>query len=269
MQQPLYQEITDKIIAELEQGRVPWVQPWGRTGVEAGIGMPRNAATGRRYSGVNTLILWGAVIEKGFASQSWLTFRQALKLGGHVRRGETGTTVVYADRFVPEDEKARARETGDEPEAISFLKRFTLFNIDQCESLPEDLAAAAAPPPETLILPPAEALIRATGADLRIGGARAYYDVRHDFVQVPPPQAYFEPIDWHRTAFHELGHWSGAAHRLGRDLTGRFGSAQYSREELIALSGQSAPAVTLHGSVDAGRDAGGHRVGRSATQELA
>jgi len=133
--------------------------------------MPRNAATGRRYSGVNTLILWGAVIEKGFASQSWLTFRQALNLGGHVRRGETGTTVVYADRFVPEDEKARARETGDEPEAISFLKRFTLFNIDQCESLPEDLAAAAPPPPETLILPPAEALIRATGADLRIGGA--------------------------------------------------------------------------------------------------
>ena len=62
----------------------------------------------------------GAVIEKGFASQSWLTFRQAWKLGGHVRRGETGTTVVYADRFVPEDEKARARETGDEPEAISF-----------------------------------------------------------------------------------------------------------------------------------------------------
>ena len=125
--------------------------------------MPRNAATGR--TGVNTLILWGAVIEKGFASQSWLTFRQALNLGGHVRRGETGTTVVYADRFVPKDEKARARETGDEPEAISFLKRFTLFNIDQCESLPEDLAAAAPPPPETLILPPAEALIRATGAD--------------------------------------------------------------------------------------------------------
>ena len=119
----------------------------------------------RRYRAVNTLILWGAVIEKGFASQSWLTFRQALNLGGHVRRGETGTTVVYADRFVPKDEKARARETGDEPEAISFLKRFTLFNIDQCESLPEDLAAAAPPPPETLILPPAEALIRATGAD--------------------------------------------------------------------------------------------------------
>src|SRR3954470_1891191 len=74
----LYQEITDKIIAELEQGRVPWVQPWGRPGVKAGLGLPRNAATGRRYSGVNTLILWGAVIEKGFASQSWLTFRQAL-----------------------------------------------------------------------------------------------------------------------------------------------------------------------------------------------
>jgi len=230
----LYQEITDKIIDQLERGCVPWVQPWRKTGVNAGVGMPRNAATGRRYSGVNILLLWGAVIEHGFAGQSWLTFRQALGLGGNVRKGERGTMVVYADRFVPQDEKARARETGDEPEAIPFLKRFTVFNLDQCENLPDHLAAAAPPPPENLILPHAEALIRATGADVRIGVDRAYYDTRHDMIRVPPPQAYFEPINWHRTMFHELGHWSGAAHRLGRDLSGRMGSKSYAREELVA-----------------------------------
>lgn len=230
----LYQEITDRIIAELEAGRVPWVQPWSRSAGAAGVGLPRNAATGRRYSGVNILLLWGAVIEKGFAGQSWLTFRQALGLGGNVRRGERGTTVVYADRFTPEDERDRALREGDEAQAILFLKRFTVFNLEQCENLPQALAAAAPPPPENLILPQVEALIQATGADLRIGGDRAYYDVAHDYVRVPPPQAYFEPVNWHRTALHELGHWSGAAHRLGRDLAGRMGSKSYAREELVA-----------------------------------
>ena len=131
----LYDEITDKIIAELEAGRVPWVQPWGTAAVKAPLAMPKNASTGRQYSGVNVLILWGAVIEHGFAGQSWLTFRQALSLGGHVRKGERGTTVVYADRFVPQDEKRRADETGDEAQAIPFLKRFTVFNSDQCDEL--------------------------------------------------------------------------------------------------------------------------------------
>jgi antirestriction protein ArdC len=71
--------------------------------------MPKNAATGRSYAGINVLILWGAVIEHGFPGQSWLTFRQALSLGGNVRKGERGVTVVYADRFTPDDEKKRAR----------------------------------------------------------------------------------------------------------------------------------------------------------------
>ncbi|MBQ8101707.1 MAG: DUF1738 domain-containing protein [Afipia sp.] len=230
----LYTEITDKIIAELEAGRVPWVQPWGTAAVKAPLAMPRNATTQRRYSGINVLILWGAVIERGFTGQSWLTFRQALGLGGHVRKGERGTTVVYADRFTPEDERRRAAETGEEPGAIPFLKRFTVFNTDQCDGLPEEIAASIVPPPPGQIEPRAEALIAATGADFRIGGARAYYNVTGDFVQVPPPGAYFEPINWHRTAFHELGHWTGAACRLKRDHSGSFGSKSYAREELVA-----------------------------------
>ena len=82
----LYQEITDKIINELEAGRVPWVQPWGTQTAKASIAMPKNTASGRQYSGINVLILWGAVIERGFSGQSWLTFRQAFSLGGHVRK---------------------------------------------------------------------------------------------------------------------------------------------------------------------------------------
>ena len=230
----LYSEITHKIIAQLEAGRVPWVQPWGTAAARASLSMPQNASTGRTYSGINVLLLWGAVIERGFSGQSWLTFRQALSLGGNVRKGERGTTVVYADRFVPEDEKRRARETGEDAQAIPFLKRFTVFNTDQCENLPEDVAIAAPPVPTGLIEPHVEALIAATGIDFRIGGERAFYVPAHDYVQVPPPQAYFEPINWHRTALHEMGHATGHVSRLGRDFSGSFGTKKYAFEELIA-----------------------------------
>jgi antirestriction protein ArdC len=192
----LYQEITDKIITELEGGRVPWVQPWGTATAKAPLDMPKNAASRRRYSGINVLILGGAVVDRGFAGQMWLTFRQALSLGGNVRKGEHGTTVVYADRFTPDEERRRAERDEDEPYAIPFLKRFTVFNSDQCENLPEELTTSPTPVPEGLILPHAEALIAATG---------------------PRPEAYFEPINWHRTAVHELGHWSGHPSRLARD----------------------------------------------------
>ena len=173
-------------------------------------------------SGINALILWGSVIEHGFPVQGWLTFRQALSLGGNVSKGEHGTTVVYADRFFPDDERKRAQETGEEAQAIPFLKRFTVFNLAQCEGLPENLVVAAPPPEPGLIEPKVEALIKASGIDFRIGGNRAFYVPAADYVQVPPPQAYFEPINWHRTALHELGHASGHPSRLNRDLSGSF-----------------------------------------------
>jgi antirestriction protein ArdC len=233
----LYDEITSKIIAELEAGRVPWVQPWGSAAAKAPLALPKNGATGRFYSGINVLILWGSVIEHGFPVQGWVTFRQALALGGHVRKSEGGTTVVYADRFVPEHEKKRAQEIGEEARAVPFLKRFTVFNLAQCDGLPAELMAAAPLPEPALIEPKVDALIKATGIDFRIGGNRAYYDARHDYVQVPPPQAYFQPINWHRTALHEVSHATGAEHRLNRDLSGSFGSTTYAFEELVAEIG--------------------------------
>jgi antirestriction protein ArdC len=241
----LYDEITQQIIGELEQGRVPWVQPWNSAAATAGLGLPHNAATGRGYSGINILILWGAVISGGFSGQGWLTFRQVLSLGGHVRKGARGTTVVYADRFTPDDATARARETGEQASSIPFLKRFTVFNVDQCKNLPEDCTAVRTPPPPNTILPQAEALIAATGADFRIGGDRAFYVPALDYVQVPPPGAYFDPINWHRTALHELCHWSGAEKRLSRDFSGSFGSDAYAREELVAELGAAFTCAAL------------------------
>ena len=108
----LYDEVTQRIIAQLEAGTFPWAQPWsvpGQLGA-ASLGLPYNALTGRAYSGINILMLWGALHESGYPGQGWLTFRQALSAGGHVRKGERGVTIVYADRFTPEDEKTRVWE---------------------------------------------------------------------------------------------------------------------------------------------------------------
>jgi len=228
----LYDEITNRIIAELEAGRMPWVQPWGTSAAKAPLALPKSAATGRQYSGINILILWGAATERAFTNQSWLTFRQALSLGGRVRKGERGTTVVYADRFVPVDEKRHASKNGEEAKAIPFLKRFTVFNSDQCDDL--EIATTTSPPPPGLIEPQVEYLIKATGVDFRIGGNRAFYVPTGDYVQVPPPQAYFESINWHRTALHELAHATGHPSRLNRDLSGSFGTRKYAFEELVA-----------------------------------
>ena len=231
----LYEEITGQIIAQLEAGRVPWVQPWDATA--SGPDLPRNAITERCYSGVNILILWGAVIQHGYPSQSWLTFRQALDAGGAVRKGEHGTTVVYADRFIPKGERERAAREGVEPGSVPFLKRFTVFNLAQCEGLREGLAPHRAPLPEREIIPHAEAFIAATGADFRIGGDKAFYVPSRDFIQVPPQPAFREQINYYRTCFHELSHWTGHATRLGRDQSHRNGSHPYAREELVAEMG--------------------------------
>ena len=230
----LYQSVTDSIIVQLEAGRVPWVQPWGRPETTSPLGMPTNADTGREYTGINILLLWASAIDTRCTTQTWLTYKQALKLGGNVRKGETGTTVCYADTFIPKNEKLRAQETGDDPQRIGFLKRYTVFNADQCEGLDPSFFEGVEPLPERELIPIAEQLIAATGADFRTGGDRAFYALHEDFIQVPHQSAFFEQINYYRTCFHELGHWTGHKSRLDRDLKGHKGTKLYAREELCA-----------------------------------
>ncbi|MGV3455852.1 ArdC family protein [Sphingomonas sp.] len=239
----LYAEVTARVIAELEQGRLPWVQPWDAA--SCGCAMPANAVTGRRYSGINVLILWAAVIEGGYASQRWLTFKQAQAAGGAVRKGERGTTVCYADRFTPKDEAERARDEDREARQLAFLKRFTVFNVAQCEGLPEQLTDLPELPAEADILPKVRRLIEASGADFRVGGGGAYYSPGGDYVAVPPQATFGEPINWYRTALHELGHWTGHSSRLDRNQRGEFGCADYAREELVAEMASSFACASL------------------------
>jgi antirestriction protein ArdC len=236
----LYDEVTARIVGELEAGRFPWAQPWDAAGFAPGL--PRNADTRRSYSGINILILWAEAARRGFAAQGWLTFRQAKEAGGQVRKGEKGTTVFYAARFTPKDgggavEAAGAGHGGGEAEgerSIPFLKRFTVFNVAQVDGLPDRCTALDVPLPPREIIPHAEALLAASGADIRIGGNDAYYSPSGDFIALPPGQAFFAQIDYYRTALHELGHWTGHKTRLDRDQSGAFASGAYGREELCA-----------------------------------
>jgi antirestriction protein ArdC len=213
----IYEEVTARIVGQLEAGVFPWVKPWATS--EAS--MPTNFQTKRPYSGVNVLILWSSP----FPSPYWLTFKQALNLGGCVRKGEKGTTVVYADRFTPKG------QDGD-PKSIPFLKKFTVFNVSQIDDLTGVPLPVPADPASQV--QEAEELIIQSGARFQTGGDRAFYVPSQDYIQVPPHSAFFEPIAYYRTAFHELGHWTAHASRLDRDLKGVFGSPSYAKEELVA-----------------------------------
>jgi antirestriction protein ArdC len=196
--------------------------------------MPQNAGTARRYSGINILILWAEVVHRGYASQRWLTYRQTEAAGGNVRRGEKGTVICYADRFTPKAEAEQARGEDREARQVAFLKRFVVFNIDQCEGLPDEYIAPMVSPDPVLAIAEADTLIAASGARVNIGGGEAFYSPSHDFIQVPPQAAFYEPINWYRTLIHEAGHWVGHSSRLDRDQTGKFGSEAYAKEELVA-----------------------------------
>jgi antirestriction protein ArdC len=238
----LYEEITARIVADLEAGTFPWAQPWGGGSHTPSLGLPRNAATGKPYSGINVLILWGRVFDEGYASQSWLTFRQALSLGGSVRKGEHGVSVCYADKFIPKGNRTGAAgpakggtdNAEGEGEAIPFLRRYTVFNVAQCDNLPDHCVTTAPALPAREIVPQAEALAAATLADIRTGGAHAFYRPSDDTITIPPQPAFFDQINYYRTLFHELGHWTGHQRRLNRDRTGAFGSKLYASEELVA-----------------------------------
>jgi antirestriction protein ArdC len=237
----LYADITGKIVAQIEAGILPWVQPWAGSGGGAGgaaLSIPKNASTARGYSGINILLLWDALFANGYERNQWLTFKQALSLGGAVRKGEKGTTAVYADSFVPKADQAAA-SGNDEPRRVPFLKRFTLFNIAQCDGLPADLFAPLVPVSAGDPVPVAEALLLASGAVIQRGGEQAFYNPGGDFIRIPQQSSFFEPINFYRTALHELTHWTGHKARLARDFSGRFGNEAYAREELVAELGSA------------------------------
>lgn len=224
----LYRQVTQRIIAQLEAGVAPWVQPW-TTGRRSGL-LPRNATTGRPYSGINIPILWDAASRGGFTRHEWMTFKQALGAGGVVRKGEKGTPVVFTKRLLV------AGRLDDETDAmVSVMRVFTVFNADQVEGLPSpDLEAGVEDRAPIL---KALDLVQAVGAEIRQGSDQPCYFPRQDYIAMPDPERFESAEHYFATALHELTHWTGHETRLNRDLSKRFGSQAYAAEELVAEFG--------------------------------
>jgi antirestriction protein ArdC len=231
----IYTRVTASIIAELEKGVRPWHKPWNAEHAAGRITRPLRF-NGQPYKGVNVLMLWMAAELQGFAAPIWMTFNQARELGGHVKKGEKGSLVVYADRL-------HKTETGDDGEEVErdiyFMKGYTVFNVDQTEGLPAHFYATAAPQLDPVQrIEAADLFFANTEADIRHGGNSAYYAAEADYVQMPPFVAFRDTESYCATLAHELTHWTKHPKRLDREFgRKKFGDEGYAREELVAEIG--------------------------------
>jgi len=238
-----YETVTNTIIAMLEAGTAPWSKPWASGGP---TGRPLRA-TGEGYQGVNTLILWCAAQEHGYQSRYWLTYKAAQAAGGQVRKGEKAITVFFFTKVVK-----GATDTED-AKMFPMMKSYSVFNADQCDGMTAPYTAPPAPP---VPMPIGErhagvdAFAAATHADIRHGGARAFFSPSQDLVQMPQFADFNSPEAYYAALLHELTHWSGHKSRLDRTLKGRFGDPTYAFEELIAELGAAYLCADLGVSVE-------------------
>jgi antirestriction protein ArdC len=233
MKRDLYGEVTARILADLEQGAAPWIKPWSAT---PGMNHPHNAATSRPYSGSNVVLLWMATQRHGWTVPRFLTFKQALDLGGNVRKGEHGTKVYFVKQLEVRDRKAA--EGDGATRTIPMMREYTVFNVAQCEKLPERVTNPAAKAPRNKDGRDALAddFFVITHADIREGNGEAYYVPSKDFISLPAFASFKSADTFYGTAFHELGHWTGHKSRLDRSevMQSRFGNRAYAAEELVA-----------------------------------
>jgi len=234
--QDIYSRVTAQIIADLEEGARPWIKPWNAEHTAGNITRPLRH-NGLPYSGINILMLWTAAVASGYAAPIWMTFRQALELGAHVRKGEKGSLVVYANTITRKDTDDA---TGDATErAIHFMKGYTVFNVEQIEGLPTHYYAR----PEPRFTPVqriehAERFFASLKADIRNGGTQAYYAQEPDYIRMPSFEAFMDAGSYYATLAHEVTHWTKHPSRLDREFgRKKWGDEGYAEEELVAELG--------------------------------
>lgn len=225
-----YQEVTDRVIAAIESGDLPWRNGWDGQGA---LRQPLRA-NGVPYRGVNVLLLWMSAAAQGFAGQHWVTFKQAQACGAQVRKGEKATRIVFFKQLEVEGEGGE-----DDTRRIPMLRSYNVFNSDQVDGLPESIATAPLVDHGAMRDAEREAALRSCGAVINEGGTRAFYRLRTDEVTMPDFERFSDGQAWLATLAHELCHWTGHKSRLDRDMEGQgeFGSPSYAREELVAELG--------------------------------
>jgi len=220
MSNAVYQKVTDSIIAQLEKGAIPWVKPW-----RADSTADKNFISQKPYQGINTLILGMA----GFTSPAWATYKQWQEKGVQVKKGEKATEIVFFKQVTKES----VNDSGDtESNRFAVLKTYFVFNAEQTDI---KIMPSVEPSEPFNPIPAIESKIKETGAIINHGGDAAFYMPSSDSIQLPNPSAFDSDSHYYATAFHELAHWTGAKHRLDRQLDkGRYGNPAYAFEELVA-----------------------------------
>jgi antirestriction protein ArdC len=221
------QEFANRIVAELEKGVKPWVRPWDPEKA-GGPQAPFNPVTGKRYHGINVLILGMDMRAFQSGDPRWMTYQQAQEKNWQVKKGEKSTTIFFSKPYEVEDDKVE-----DGKKTVRVLKHYAVFHASQIDGIPEYKAPGVEEAPWTR--PEAtDIILKNSGAVMRIGGDRAFYSPATDHIQLPPEHAFRGPPEFAATALHELGHWTGHPSRLNREIQSRFGSASYAMEELRA-----------------------------------
>ena len=244
----LYTTVTNRIIAALEQGTPPWICPWQKDARS----VPRNLVSGKPYRGVNFIMLSIEAMAAAYSDSRWLTFRQANQLGAHVRKGEHGVQIVFYKLHERDDHGSADTDPAgchDTKRVIPLLKSYTVFNASQVDGLPERCQLLHTPP-LWQPLDAAEMLLGASGAVIKHGGNRAFYQPVGDTIQLPPKEAFPMPSAYYGTALHELCHWTGHSSRLNRVLGSRHHIEAYAYEELVAEIG--AAFLCAHSGLEAG-----------------
>lgn len=224
----IYATVTDTIVAALEQGAsaADWRAPWHSSGVNE---LPFNVVSKKLYRGVNTIVLWSQQMVMGYASNEWATYDQWEKLGAQVRKGEKATLVIL---WKPVSNKAK-RDAGEERDDYLLTRSYNVFNADQVDGY-ETIKVERDP---FAVNEAAHAFFASLGADVRHGGASAYYTPAADRIQLPLPEDFTDGVGYYATSAHEHTHWTGHETRCNRDLVNRFGSESYAAEELVAELG--------------------------------
>ncbi|UCM29430.1 ssDNA-binding domain-containing protein [Pseudomonas sp. PS1(2021)] len=244
----IYLDVTNKIVSALSQGVIPWIKPWTTSGSSADAPFPINAITRRPYAGINIPLLWAEARLRGYRQDRWLTYNQARKAGGHVRKGEQSTLAVLYKPMSKEAHDEDGQVVRDEQGNVkmvqfALLRTHCLFNIEQTEGLPneEQQHAEGEEPLAFIDHAPAERLLAASGARIEHrSGDDAFYLPIRDLIQLPTKAQFVDVGSYYATALHELTHWSGHHARLNREgITGGhgFSSAAYAFEELVAEMG--------------------------------
>lgn len=228
------QEITDSIVRQIEAGAGTWRMPWHtKPGEGASCALPVNQ-DGKRYSGLNVVILWGAAMEKGFSRPIWGTFKNWEKLGAFPNKGEKASLIFFWDRIL--DKKHAAANPGAKPKYFFFCKAWNVFNIGQLQTVPAKFAnpEPVAEIPEETRIAAADKFYNAIPATVKHGGNKAFYTAFADFIALPNFEQFKSPVDYYSTRGHESGHWTGHESRCNREFGKRFGDAAYAFEELVA-----------------------------------